>query len=285
MRKRISLIVSALAFAIQAQAPSGSELATQVGHIQIAVLPAVQKDVSPAEVLETNELARQGVGTLESWLTARTYEVAHMPAKEQLETAMDAIAGLSGVADDPCRKVALALGTDVLITFEGVAESVTGCRRIQVILKAYETTSGRLLGTETEFSPPSVNVPDKKLVDEVLPVVQERLMQKVDSYWKQDLSRGIQYVVQMRVEAGLGEDLRDDVTDAFDDLLESSFPERKEVTSSQLSAEYVVWAPVEKYKSSTAVSKVFRKKLDLPQVKVNEVHKNRKIILLSVKRR
>jgi hypothetical protein len=285
MRRFLIPLVAGFALTAQAQTPTGSELASQVGHIQIAVLPAAPRDVSPAEVLETNELARQGVGTLESWLTARTYEVAHMPAKEQLETAVDAIAGLSGLADDPCRKVALALGTDVLITFEGAAESVVGGRRIQVILKAFETTTGRLLGTETEFSAPSVNVEDKKLVDEILPKVQERLMEKVDAYWKQDLARGIQYVVQMRLDPGLGEDLRDDVTDALDDLLGASFPERKEVTSTQQSAEYVVWAPGDKYKSSTSVSKVFRKKLELPSVKVNEVHKNRKILLLSVKRR
>src|SRR5271157_2470311 len=125
---------------------SREELADAIGMPTIMVIPETPKGQTPLEVFDKNPLAKHAAAVIESYLTARKYDVLVPKAMDQINEMTKLQGEVKGVEEDPGYQLALALGSDVYIVFAGMVYS---SNKVTLQLKAYETTTGRLLGTET----------------------------------------------------------------------------------------------------------------------------------------
>jgi len=247
----------------------------------IMVLPRTEENgPTPLAVLQSNEYAKQTHAAITSFLTSQEYRVTDLAQLSQVSKQVGLVSSVRNHADDPLKLAAQAIGADVYIGFEGKVTSTEKGSQTVLILSAFETTTARLLGTTTS---PGANSTSGGLsaIDAAARDSIGRLMEKVKAYWKTDNSKGLQYKVEIRYK-GIDDELRMALSDSITNAIEDNFPIREELTSTPTSAEYLVWAPREKFGSSNRVSQVFRGKLNRRDVKVIEVYKNRKLVILEI---
>lgn len=261
---------------------SQQDLAKGAGNPMIMVIPDAPKNSSPLAVFETNPLAQQCAGAIESYLTQRQYEVVSPRAQEQIGAQVQMIGSIKSPDEDQTYQIALATGADVYVVFAGEVASVPGGRKASLVVKAYETSSARLLGTETGYSQTRPNATDGVLVEEATNDAIDKVLQRVNNYWKTDAERGIQYKLIVRYNGNFGAERKQDLSDALEELIEQEFPEHKVNIATDKTEDFQVWAPKERVSGTSAISRTFRKKLELPGVKVREILKNRKLLILEL---
>lgn len=248
----------------------------------LLVLPRTEKGVSPLEVVQKNTHSRQVQAGINSYLTSRKFRVMDLAQVVELGKQVDVVASLRSHGDDPVQQVAQAIGADVYIAYEGEVSSGAEGSNTVLVLNAFETTTGRLLGTTSSpgnwTSGSGLAGADASARDSI-----GALMSKVSSYWAEDNRKGIQYKVVVKYLKGIDEDLHTELVDVFTEVLEKSFPANEEISSTPATSEYLVWAPREQFSTSNKVSQVFRNKLGRPEVKVSEALRNRKLLILEVK--
>jgi len=261
---------------------SRQELAQGAGNPVILVIPDAPKGKSPLDVFDSNPLAQQCAGAIESYLTQRQYEVVSPRGQEQIGQQVQMIGSIKSPDEDQSYQIALATGADVYVVFAGEVAATAGGRKASLVVKAYETSTARLLGTETGYSQTRSNATDGVLVEEATNDAIDKVLQRVNNYWKTDSDRGIQYKVVVRFNGNFGADRRQDLSDALAELLEQEFPDHKVNVATDKTEDYLVWAPKNRVAGTSAVSRTFRKKLELPGVKVREVLRNRKLLILEL---
>jgi hypothetical protein len=147
------------------------EITEAIGLPFIMVVPEAPKGVSPVDLLRSDRLLKKGAEVIESYLTARKYDVQVPEQMETLSELAQAQAGLKGVEEDYAYQLALAIGSDVYITYNVKVEKryvgSTEYRKAVVAARAYETTTARLLGTETGYSG-EYAVPEEAVVEEAM---------------------------------------------------------------------------------------------------------------------
>lgn len=261
---------------------SRQDLAKGAGNPMIMVIPDAPKGSSPLDVFGSNPLAQQCAGAIESYLTQRQYEVVSPRGQENLGSQVQMIGSIKSPDEDQTYQIALATGADVYVVFAGEVASVPGGRKASLVVKAYETSTARLLGTETGYSQTRPNATDGVLVEEATNDAIDKVLQRVNNYWKTDADRGIQYKLVIRYNGNFGPERKQDLSDALEELVEKEFSEHKVNISTDKTEDYIVWAPKESVAGTGAISRIFRKKLELPGVKVREILKNRKLLILEL---
>ncbi len=261
---------------------SRQDLAKGAGNPMIMVIPDAPKGKSPLTVFDANPLAQQCAGAIESYLTQRQYEVVSPRGQDQIGAQVQMIGSVKNPDEDQTYQIALATGADVYITFAGEVASVAGGRKASLVVKAYETSTARLLGTETGYSQTRSNATDGVMVEEATNDAIDKVLQRVTNYWKTDAERGIQYKVILRYNGNFGADRKQDLSDAVDELIEKEFAEHKVNISTDKTEDIQIWASKDRYSGTSAISRTFRKRLEIPGVKVREVLKNRKLLILEV---
>jgi len=261
---------------------SREELADAVGNPVIMVIPDAPKGQSPLEVFDKNRLAQQTAGVIESYLTARQYEVQIPRAADNLNSQVDMIGTVKGMDEDVAYKIALTSGSDIFITFSGTVDNTQGGRKASLVVKAFESTTGRALGTETGYSQTRPNTSDEALTEEATSDAIDKVLQRVTNYWKADARKGLQYKVVLKVTGKFDEATAEKVKDGLEDLVESEFPGSKQNILTDKTMDYTILAPRAKYKTSSNVSRALRNKLEIPGVKVKETIRNRKFLMLEV---
>jgi hypothetical protein len=261
---------------------SREDLTEAVGNPVIMVVPDAPKGQSPLEVFDRNRLAQQTSGVIESYLTARQYEVQIPRAADNLNSQVDMIGTVKGFEEDVAYKIALTSGSDVFITFAGQVDNTQGGRKASLVVKAFESTTGRALGTETGYSQTRPNTTDEALAEEAASDAIDKVLQRVSNYWKADARKGLRYKVVLKVTGKFDEATAEKIKDGVEDLVESEFPGSKQNVLTDKTMDYTILAPRAKYKTSSNVSRALRSKLELPGVKVKETIRNRKFLLLEV---
>ena len=96
--------------------------------------------------------------------------------------------------------VALSIGSDVYITFAGAWENAGyNTRRHSLTVRAYETSSGRLLGTETGYS--QARQGEAMIsVEEAATGAIDAVLARIDAYWRDDIRRGVQYKMILSID-------------------------------------------------------------------------------------
>jgi len=261
---------------------SREELAETVGNPVIMVVPDAPKGQSPLEIMDKNRIAQQTSGVIESYLTARQYEVLIPRASDNLNSQVDMLSTVKGVEEDVSYKIALSSGCDIFITYSGQVSATQGGRKASLVVKAFESTTGRALGTETGYSQVRPNTSDEALSEEATSDAIDKVLQRVTNYWKADARKGLQYKVVLKITGKFSEAVGEQIRDGMEDLVDKEFPGSKQNILTPKTMDYTLLAPRSKYKTSSNVSRALRTKLEIPGVKVKESIRNRKLLLLEV---
>jgi len=281
------------------------EITEAIGLPFIMVVPEAPKGVSPVDLLRSDRLLKKGAEVIESYLTARKYDVQVPEQMETLSELAQAQAGLKGVEEDYAYQLALAIGSDVYITYNVKVEKryvgSTEYRKAVVAARAYETTTARLLGTETgysgEYAVPEEAVVEEAMndaIDKVLSRIMaywkedltrglDKVLSRIMAYWKEDLTRGLQFKLIFRITGNFDEDTHDEILLATEQVLKKVCNRTKQNVVTDQTLDYIVWVNPQKYNSPLALFRDIRSGIESQvPVKVRRISANRKMLILEI---
>lgn len=264
-----------------------ADLTSKIGLPAIMVLPEAPKGRNPIDLLKQDKTLKKGAEVIESYLTARKYDVLVPEQMEGLQDMVAASQSLKDVEDDPTYLLALSVGADVYITYNITTESrKIGSREVKkaaVAVRAFETTTARLLGTETGYSADRPTM-DAAVIEEAINDAIEKVLARITAYWKDDVARGLQYKIIISVSKDFStneaEDILFSVTDVFGEMAKTT----KEVLMTDYTLDYLIWADPAKYDRSSNVYRELKRSIEkaVPEGKLRRVTLNRKLIVLDV---
>jgi hypothetical protein len=262
------------------------EITEAIGLPFIMVVPEAPKGVSPVDLLRSDRLLKKGAEVIESYLTARKYDVQVPEQMETLSELAQAQAGLKGVEEDYAYQLALAIGSDVYITYNVKVEKryvgSTEYRKAVVAARAYETTTARLLGTETGYSG-EYAVPEEAVVEEAMNDAIDKVLSRIMAYWKEDLTRGLQFKLIFRITGNFDEDTHDEILLATEQVLKKVCNRTKQNVVTDQTLDYIVWVNPQKYNSPIALFRDIRSGIESQvPVKVRRISANRKMLILEI---
>ncbi|CUS76892.1 hypothetical protein JGI7_00372 [Candidatus Kryptonium thompsonii] len=262
------------------------EITEAIGLPFIMVVPEAPKGVSPIDLLRSDRLLKKGAEVIESYLTARKYDVQVPEQMETLSELAQAQAGLKGIEEDYAYQLALAIGSDVYITYNVKIErryvGSTEYRKAVVAARAYETTTARLLGTETGYSG-EYAVPEEAVVEEAMNDAIDKVLSRIMAYWKDDLTRGLQFKLLFRITGNFDEDTHDEILMATENSLKKLCNRTKQNVVTDQTMDYIVWVDPKKYNSPLALFRDIRKQIESAvPVKVKRINANRKLLVLEI---
>ena len=261
-----------------------SDLADTIGNPFIMVLPSVQKGKSPIDALRTNPAYKHAAAVVESYLTARQYDVIVPEQQESMESLNAAQMDLGDREEDYAYQLALSVGSDVYIEFSGVEEDAGyGTKKYALTVRAYETTTARLLGTETGYSQGRKGELMVS-VEEAMNDAIDNVLSRITNYWKKDVDRGIQYKLIFNISTDFDEDQIEEIQFALMDAIEEMSKSSKENIVTNQTVDYLIWCDPKKYDKSSKVYRYVKKyfKKEETEGTLRKVNVNRKMILLKV---
>lgn len=255
-----------------------------VGMPTIMVIPETTGDIAPLELLKIDPDIKKGAEVIESYLTAKKYTVI-VPEQQQVLQELTATQyALGGAEEDYSYLLALSIGSDVYISYNvfvasrkigssTVKKAVVGCR-------AYETTTGRLLGTETGYSRERL-APNPALIEEAMNDAVDKVLSRISNYWKSDIKRGVQYKMIVSVSDSYDSDEAEDIIFKISDLLKEIASSLKENSVADYTYDVLIWVTPEQYPSATDIYRTLKSRYN-GAGSVKKISISRKLILLSV---
>jgi hypothetical protein len=257
---------------------SNTAITDAVGLPQLMVIPETPRGQTPIQVFDTNPYAKQAAATIESFLTSRKYEVVVPRAAEQITDVVEATDEASGVgAVDISYRLALLMGSDVYIVFAGQVDNA----QAKVNIKAYETTTARLLGVETGYSKVRPGVSAEALVEEAVNSTIENVLQRILNYWADDIKNGLQYKLIFKFNPDMSQTAIQTAQSDISDLIDEAFERVKENIVTDKTMDYLVWAKKEDFNRTSKIFRFFRDKLT-GKNKVTQISINRKLLTIGI---
>ena len=251
------------------------------------VLPRVEKGNSPIEFLSSDDLAGHAAAVVQSYLTSNQYEVVVPDQASALEAMNSVQMDIKDRDEDMSYQLALAIGSDVYIDYKGSFEDAGyGTKRYSLEARAYETTTARLLGSETGYSQGRTG-DEKVSVEEAMNDAIAKVLSRVNQYWKKDLESGIQYKVVISLAASdFDEEDLEEIQFELMDVIEDMSNKSKENIVTDNTIDYLIWCDPNDYDRSTKIYRKmrsgFRDASSDYGAKLGRININRKMILLKV---
>jgi hypothetical protein len=242
---------------------------------------------------------RHGATVVESFLSSRRYDVL---VPEQTALVADLATETFRAAASPDRRsaefspdaaylLALSIGSDVYITLDGrLEDAANSTQRYAQQVRAFETTTGRLLGAETGFSQGrrgdtlvSVEEATNQAVDAVL--------SRINNYWEEDLDRGVQYKLVLSIADVFNANEAERIQFAFLNAVEDMSRTFRENVVTRETLDYLVWVDPGRFRSPTRVFQRVRDEFDSKLgfllnvgAELRSVTTNRKLLLMRFDR-
>ncbi len=263
------------------------DIIEKIGLPMIMVLPESPGETSPLDRL-TDPRYRKGAEVIESYLTSRQYEVL-VPEQVQATNSMQQTAAfMSGMADDFSYQLALSIGSDIYVTYTVNLENrkigTTKVSKASAGVRAYETTTARLLGSETGYSEERPGS-ELALIEEAMNNAIDNMLGKITAYWKSDLVAGIQYKVIFSLSDIFDGSAAEDITWGISDIFQEMTTNYKENVITDQTLDYLIWCSPEQYQRSSDVYRSLKEQYlnaglpgDLERSAIN-----RKLLLLNIK--
>lgn len=260
------------------------DLADALGRPQLMVIPDTKKGQNPIDVLRNDPIAKHAATVVESHLTAKQYEVLVPQQMDQLNTLNDAQLMLGDRQEDIAYKLAISIGSDVYITYSGAYETGSyNTKRFGMTVRAFETTTGRLLGAETGYSQGRQGE-SLISIEEAMNGAIDAVLSRIDSYWREDMRRGVQYKLLISIDNSYSEDEAYEIAEVFMDAIDSISKNSKENIATKQTLDYLVWVDPANYRNSRTLFRDLKKVFDSSAygAKLRTININRKMILLKV---
>lgn len=264
-----------------------ADLTAAIGMPQIMVIPEVPKGQNPLEAMQSRSDLKQAARSIESYLTARRYEVIVPEQQDFLNNYGQTMKLVEGSSEDLSYKIALAIGSDVYITFSvSIDRNMRGSSEVKkasVSVRAFETTTARLLGTETGYSYERPS-PDEVIVEEAIHDAIDKVLSRINAYWKEDLQRGIQYKIIFSITGSFDDEQVEDIQFAIADVIDRFATRSKENVVTGQTMDYLVWVKPAQFDQARDVYRAIRDDFasEYPGAKVKSQQMNRKLLLLEV---
>ncbi len=263
---------------------SRDALVESLGNPYIMVLPSVPKGKNPIEVLSSDKTYRHAAAVVESYLTALQYDVLVPAQQAALETLNMAQMGISDREEDYAYQLALSIGSDIYIEFSGSEDDAGyGTKKYSINIRAYETTTARLLGSETGYSrgrKGELMVSVEEAMNDAI----DKILSRIRSYWIKDMNQGVQYKLVFDISTDFDEDEVEEIQFALMDAIEDLSKKSKENIITNQTMDYLVWCDADKYNKSSKVYRFLKKyfKKEGTDGVLRKVNVNRKMIILKV---
>ncbi len=264
-----------------------SDLVKSMGLPTIMVLPEAPKGQDPIDLLRNDVTLKKGAEVIESYLTSRRYEVVVPEQSSGLNEMVSAAQSLQDVEDDPTYLLALSIGADIYMTYNVTSQSrkvgSTTVKKAAVAVRAYETTTGRLLGTETGYSSERPSM-EAVIIEEGINDAVEKVLSRISAYWKEDLEQGVQYKIILSVSTDYELDEAEDLLFEVSDLLAKMSHKTKEILLTDYSLDHLIWVDPTNYERTSDIYRALKTSINraLPDGSVRKVTLNRKLVVLTV---
>lgn len=164
-----------------------TDVADALGNPTILIMPEGSdgRKVNPAESFIVDRIA--------SFFTQKKYDLVDKGAIENVTNMTKAMEAIDGVFDDPIAEVAALTGADIYITYKA---GITANVKASASIKAFETTTGRLLAAATGESrhyPAGYAHMDaiREAVSDGIP----KIFEDISGYWAEDMKKGKKYMI------------------------------------------------------------------------------------------
>lgn len=256
----------------------------------IMVMPEVGPGENPVELMSVSAYLKIAASTIESYLTARQYEVQVPTQMAKLQNLFDTQRQLSESSNpDIGYQLALQIvGSDVYITYTAqITDEIlinTTLQKASVGIKAFETTTGRLLGADTGHSKARQGVPEAALIEEAINKAIDSVLSRVYKYWLGDQKKGSQYKLIFSINEQFDRKESEAIAFAVQDIIEESAKSFQEVIATERTLDYQVWLDRDQFKTSRnfyrALQERFAKKF--ADGEIASINLNRKLLLLEI---
>jgi hypothetical protein len=260
------------------------QITEAIGLPMIMVIPEVPKGEDPVDTMNRDPRLKHAAQSIESYLTSRKYDVQVPEQKVVIDGLTESQQGLKDLNNDLSYQLALAIGSDVYITFSvDVAERRVGgntVRKASVGVRAYETTTARLLGTETGYSQerPSADLP---LVEEAINSAIDNVLTRLNAYWKDDLTRGVQYKLTFSIQGKFSDDDNEEIGFAINRMIKKNTKSYKENVVADKTFDYLVWVDPKLMKDSRELYAALKQDYS-GKGQLKNINITRKLLLLRI---
>lgn len=222
-------------------------LMESIGNPIIMVMPNAETNQSPLDILAADPIARQSSTIIQSYLTSKGYEVITPEQSGEIANLVTTQQSLNGGYPDFSYQLALTIGSDIYMTFTGYSEeSSLDTTRYIATLNIYETTTARLLGSETGYSKGrkgDVGVSVEEAYNDAI----DRALTRVMNYWKEDVEKGIQYKVIVSLTPGLDSYDIDTIHLSFLDAVDEIAVSSRELILTDETIDFLIWVDPKRY--------------------------------------
>ena len=262
-----------------------ADVSVSIGTPTIMVIPESSGDVAPLDLLAQNPDIKKGAEVIEAYLSAKRFSVVVPEQQQVLQELSSTQFALSGADDDYSYLLALSIGSDVYVSYNisitarkigtsDVKKAVVGCR-------AYETTTGRLLGAETGYSQERPTATNAVLIEEAMSDAADKVIGRILNYWKMDIQRGVQYKCIITIGNVFDTEQVEEIIFAVGDACRSIASSLKENTVAGYTYDISLWVNPEKYPAASDIYRAIKKSYTGDGI-IKRVSVSRKLILLSV---
>lgn len=247
----------------------------------ILVTPAQNgKGISELQVVQNNPMARAMMEAINEYLTRKQYDVKSLEGQADLDNVVQMQNDIAETDEDLSYLASLALGADVYIKFSGSVNPGA----ISVNLDAYESSTARLLGSESAMDD-DCGGNDQATLSECLHKAAKRAMpkleKKIQAYWQKDLEQGTQYKIVMNIKGEYDEDEIEDIHDDIVSLLKQAFIRVNVNAMTSKTMDIIVYADASKFPDSQEIYSFIRKSLK-DKLQTKKINLTKKLILMDI---
>jgi len=263
------------------------DVTEEIGLPTLMALPEVKPGQNPLNELRSNAALKQGASVIESYLTQKKYNVVAPEQAQQIYEQQKAQLSVKGHEEDLSYMIALSVGSDIYVSYTITVDTrkvgTTEVRKASVSVRAYETTTARLLGAETGYSEESA-APANALVEAAVTNALNNVISRLNAYWQEDLKNGSQFKIIFTITGQFDEDTKYDIADAAAKTLKKIAGRTKENVVADNTIDYQAWIQDKDLQSPSALFRELRREFgnNFSQGKLKQITLNRKLIVVGV---
>lgn len=247
----------------------------------ILVTPAQNgKGISELQVVQSNPMAKTMMEAINGYLTKKMYDVTSLEGQATLDELVQMQNDIADNSDDISYLASLVLGADVYIKFSGNVKTSA----ISVDLNAYESSTARLLGSESVMDDDCGGNNQTALMEclhKAAARAMPRLEKKIQAYWEKDQEQGVQYKVIMNIKGEYDEEGIEDLHDDIVQGLKKTFKRVNVNVMTDKTIDLILYADANEYPDTQIVYGSIREMLK-NRAKTKKINLTRKLILMDV---
>jgi len=263
------------------------DVTDELGLPTLMALPEVKPGRNPLDELRSDNALKQAASVIESYLTQRKYNVVAPDQAQRIYEQQKAQLSVKGHEEDLSYMIALSVGSDIYVSYTVTVDTrkvgTTDVRKASVSVRAFETTTARMLGAETGYSEESA-APANALVEAAVANALNNVVARLGAYWQDDLKNGAQYKIVFSITGAFDEDARYDIADAAAKTLKKIAAKTKENVVADNTIDYLAWIQDKELQSPSALFRELRREFSnaYPKAKLKQITLNRKLIVVGV---